>query len=221
MYKTLAATAALALFSNEAEAKISFGKCPKIEYMNDFDANRYSGKWFEIVRDRQNPYTISTDCVTKEFAPFDADNKSMDLFFRGWYAFKWGYMGVNGTLYQCDEGSPDTFTCMATMGGGSHRSPITVWNTDYDDFDISYTCSEYLDGKMKFESFSVAARTPTISKQTLAKVSQIVHENIPQYDLNKSSGLYWTKQQKGCEYEWHFDKKDNKQTPKDAPAFLN
>lgn len=141
MYKTIAAAAALALFSNTAEAKISFGKCPEINNMSDFDAKRYSGKWYEIVRDRQNPYTISTDCVTKEFGTFKEADKSMDLFFRGYYAFKMGYMGVNGTLYQCDEGSPDSFTCMATMGGGTHRSPITVWNTDYDNFDISYTCS--------------------------------------------------------------------------------
>ena len=112
------------------------------------------------MRDRQNPYSISTDCVTKEFGSLNAEEESMDLYFRGYYWMKLGYMGVNGTLYQCDEGTKDTFTCMATMGGGSHRSPITVWNTDYDNFDIYYSCSNILKGNMKFEMFSVTSRTP-------------------------------------------------------------
>ena len=39
-------------------------------------------------------------------------------------------MGVNGTMYQCDEGSSKTWTCMATMGGGSHRVPFKIFDTD-------------------------------------------------------------------------------------------
>ena len=96
------------------------------------------------------------------------------------------------------------------MGGGTHRSPIKIWNTNYDDFDISYGCSEYFDGKMKFETFSVASSTPNLATNALAQVSKIVQENIPQYDLKKSSGLYWTKQNDWCKYEWHFDKKSKK-----------
>lgn len=205
MNKSLAAVAALAMFAGSADAKVSFGECPKMEYIDNFEASRYSGKWYEIVRDRQNPYTISTDCVTKEFAPFNAEEESMDLFFRGYYFLKMDYMGVNGTLYQCDQGSPETWTCQATMGGGTHRSPIMVWNTDYDNFDISYSCKSIFGGKMKFETFSVAAREPVISEENLEKVKAIVKENIPQYDLDTASGLYWTRQKNWCQYDWKFD----------------
>jgi len=205
MNKSLAALAAVAMFTNTADAKISFGACPTTEYISDFEADRYSGKWFEVVRDRTNPYTISTDCVTKEFGAFNTEEKSMDLYFRGYYFVKLDYMGVNGTLYQCDEGSSESFTCMATMGGGSHRSPIMIWNTDYENFDISYSCKNILDGKMKFETFSVASRTPEISEESLEKVKAIVKENIPQYDLDHSKGLYWTKQNNWCTYQWQFD----------------
>ena len=144
---SLASIAALSLFTTgSADAKWSMGACPKVEYISDFDAERYSGKWFEIVRDRTNPWTLSADCVTKEFGELNAEEKSMDLYFRGYYYLKMGYMGVNGTLYQCDEGAPDTFTCQATMGGGTHRSPIMVWNTDYENFDIHYYCTNYMEG---------------------------------------------------------------------------
>lgn len=35
------------------EAKVSWGKCPKVKYMDqsNFMPWRYSGKWYEIVRD--------------------------------------------------------------------------------------------------------------------------------------------------------------------------
>merc|ERR1712032_1812317 len=95
--------------------------------MADFDPARYSGKWYEIVRDRQNPYTIGSECVTREFAQLNEDEMSMDLNFRGYYLWRFGYMNGSGTLYQCDEGSADSWTCKATMGGSSKRSPFKIW----------------------------------------------------------------------------------------------
>ena len=65
--------------------------------MDDFKPQAYSGKWYEIVRDRLNPYTISTDCVTKEFGM----NKQgdVDLYFRGYYSLLGRYSGIDGTMY--------------------------------------------------------------------------------------------------------------------------
>ena len=183
-----------ALGLSNSEAKISFGACPETKYMADFDAARYSGKWYEIVRDRMNLHTLTADCVTKEFAPLNTEQESMDLYFRGYYYIKMGYMGIDGTLYQCDEGSPSTFTCQATMGPSPHRSPIRIWHTDYDTFDISYDCSEMFGGRLKSESFSVAARQPEISQETRDRVNAVIRERIPHYDLDTASGLYWTKQ---------------------------
>ncbi len=64
----------------------------------------------------------------------------MDLYFRGYYPFLGDYMGVDGTMYQCDEGSSKTWTCMATMGGGSHRIPFKIFDTDYESYEIMYNC---------------------------------------------------------------------------------
>ena len=62
---------------------------------------------------------------------------------------------------------------------------------------------------MKFEMFSVASRTPEISQENLDKVKAIVNENIPQYNLDSSKGLYWTKQNDWCKYQWQFDQSTN------------
>lgn len=204
MQKSFAAIAALttAYMADSVDARWSFGECPKVENMANFDPARYSGQWYEIVRDRQNPYTISTDCVTKEFAPYNEQDKSMDLYFRGYYAWRFGYMGATGTMYQCDEGSPDSFTCMATMGRSPKRSPFSIWHTDYDNFDIQYMCSNHWGGRVKFEMFSVSSRTPEMSDETLDQVKQIVQDKIPQYNLDRARGLYWTQQQGWCDYDW-------------------
>ena len=109
----------------EAEGKLSWGECPKVSYLEKFDKSAYVGKWYEIFRDKHNLYTHHADCVTREFASNKEGN--VDLYFRGFYnLFGWGfYNGIDGTLYNCDEGSADSFTCMATMGHwSSQKYPI-------------------------------------------------------------------------------------------------
>ena len=76
--------------------------------MTEFDAKAYSGKWYEIVRDSTNPYTIGADCVTKEFSPFDEKTKSMDTYFRGFYHASQSYKGVDGTMYDCGQSTDKT-----------------------------------------------------------------------------------------------------------------
>ena len=83
MYKNILPVATAALLST-ADARINYGKCPEVSYMQDFKTAGYSGKWYEIVRDSTNPMTLTTECVTKEFSPVKED-ESMDLYFRGFY----------------------------------------------------------------------------------------------------------------------------------------
>ena len=101
--KLSTAICALLLISSTS-ARLSAGSCPEnIEYMTEFDASRYSGMWYEVVRDTSNPYTLNSDCVTKEFSDFHKSSQSMDLYFRGYYHLASAYRGVNGTLYECGQ----------------------------------------------------------------------------------------------------------------------
>merc|ERR1712100_192490 len=96
-------------------------------------------------------------------------------------------------------------------------APIKVWHTDYENYDISYSCSEHLGGRVKYETFAVAARTPTISAEALEAVKKVVRERLHQYDLDHADGLYWNKQNGWCQYDWHFD---SAAVPQDQSAFL-
>ncbi len=91
-------------------------------------------------------------------------------------------MGVNGTMYQCNEGTSKTWTCMATMGGGSHRIPFKIFDTDYKSYQIMYSC-ENIDEFSKTESFAVSSRTPLVTKEFYDKVNKVIKQKIPQYDL--------------------------------------
>ena len=46
---------------------------------------------------------------------------------------------------------------MATMGGRQERKPIKMLDTDYENYEIYYDCSEY--AWFKTESFAVSSRT--------------------------------------------------------------
>ena len=144
-------------------ARISAGKCPQVEYVKNFDSRAYAGKWYEQVRDRMNVYTLNADCVTKEFSLNSAGD--VDLYLRAYYGGLLSYKGINGTMYQCKEGSPTTFTCMATMGTSTERSPFNILDTDYKNYDIVYYCKD-LAGFMKSESFAVSSREEHMSHET-------------------------------------------------------
>ena len=128
-------------------------------------------------------------------------NGSLDLYFRGFYRFLGKYRGVNGTLYKARAGAPHT--AMATMGGRPHRQPFSIFATDYKNYEIYYSCSNIADGFMKYEMFSISTRKMKIDKLTLAKVKAIVKSRLPSYDLDKTSGLVWTKQGGDCKYVWN------------------
>ena len=68
MYKSLALISAATLLQGEADARMSFGKCGEENNMVPFSKERFAGKWFEQVRDPENIYTMSADCVTMEFS---------------------------------------------------------------------------------------------------------------------------------------------------------
>ena len=91
---------------------------------------------------------------------------------------------------------------MATMAGKSFRIPFKIYYTDYENFDISYSCKKIKDGN-KVETFAIAVRDQVPSPEILQKVKTFVKERIPQYDLDTSKDLHFTIQgQQKCKYEW-------------------
>ena len=191
----------------DVNARISFGSCPEVKQMANFDKYQYVGKWFEIVRDYQNPFTYFTTCVTMEFSSVK-DDGSFDQNYRGYYWPVFWYGNNDGVYYQCGEDSTLTWTCQATMGGGTIRGDIKIFDTDYTNYKILYDCNDIMGGLMKYETFNVFSREPTMPKEAYNLAKAQVKEKLPQYDLDWWGWtLEWTWQNGLCDYEsgWKFD----------------
>ena len=188
-----------------AAAKWHLGRCPEVQYIEDFDPIAYTGKWYEVYRDKNMCHTKYADCVTKEFNT--NENGNTDLYFRGFYNWHgWGrYFGVNGELSECETGSSDTYTCLASMGHhGKHKytkRPINVLATDYENYDIYYECHDFF-GFFNMDNLSISSRnTHKMSEDKIDEVVEVVKHKLPHYNLKKD--MYFTKQgEDKCDYYW-------------------
>ena len=55
--------AAIALIG-AASAKMSFGACPKVPLVADFDKEAFAGQWYEQLRESSFLYEFGQECVT-------------------------------------------------------------------------------------------------------------------------------------------------------------
>ena len=189
-------------------AKFRLGWCPDYQTQENFDAEAYSGQWFQVYRDRHNWWTRGADCVTKEFELTEDGN--LDFYFRGFYNWHgWGkYLGIGGELTDMELGSPDTFTGMATMHGHCHwskhwggkKTEFQVLATDYENYDVSYYCKDF-HGLFHFDTLDISSRKPEMAEEVQEEVRAVIEEKLPRYHLDR--GMYWTKQgEDRCDYYW-------------------
>ena len=194
---------AIVALAGAAQAALSFGKCPTVEYVDKFDATKYAGQWYNVYKDRWMPYTLTADCITQNFTPREDGN--VDLYFRGYYWALADYMGVNGTMFQCGEGSKDTWTCQASMGTTdvhAKRHPIHVLATDYENWNVGYECKEHHSGFYKTEWVTINARTPQISDEAMNAALAAIKKQSPSYDTSNWT-LTLVKQGETCDYDWN------------------
>ena len=65
------------------EARMSFGACPEMTYQENFDMNAFSGKWYELERDKIFTWEFGQECVTENFMPTSDDGAAQSFYFRG------------------------------------------------------------------------------------------------------------------------------------------
>ena len=55
------------------DARMSFGECPEVSYQENFDMSAFSGKWYEVERDKIFTWEFGQECVTENFMPTSED----------------------------------------------------------------------------------------------------------------------------------------------------
>lgn len=172
-----------------------FGKCkvqPTPQVVQNFNIQKYAGKWFEQYRDKQ--FLFSTgECVTAEYS-LNPDGKSVKV--------------VNSELRS--EGKRKSAIGTATCPTSEAKCTVTfdesifsrltkgnywVYDTDYENYSIVYSCSEYL-SIFYAEFVWVLTREPTPSKETLDKTDAALNRlGYPRDNLRTR-----TVQGDGCKY---------------------
>ena len=177
-------------------SRMSIGKCPEPENVTNLDKARYAGMWYGIERDPMTPMLVSADCNYKKFTV--DSNGDLDLWYQAYYwTMMFSYGGIGGKMY-CEPGNKKT--CEGTMESFStERSPISVLATDYDNYAISFRCSEMM-GFVRNDYIQISGRETTMSDAILAEAKRVIAQKLPDIDID-SQVLYKTKQGGDCKYD--------------------
>jgi len=157
--------------------------CPEVHLEPEFDAQRYTGLWYEHARDKSISFERG-NCQQARYGPIGSD----------------GRLGVKNSQPKAD-GSFDTIEGYAECQGarcevnfrwyipsGDYR----ILDTDYDNYSIVYSCGKLL-GVFRYQYVWVLGRAPTFSHWNT--VNSTLAAQVPGYD-----SLYYTRQGGDCQY---------------------
>merc|ERR1712159_136273 len=100
------------LAASTTEAKIGFGKCPKVKFMENIDKERYSGRWYAILRDDDKNPQYKTRCDAWENKL--RDDGDIDLHIHSHSGNeKRDKKGFDALMTKCGE-DPEVSTCKVT-----------------------------------------------------------------------------------------------------------
>ena len=86
-----------ALFATAAEASYHWGGCPAFTYMGDeFEVAKYTGHWFEIIRDKYTFFEIGSDCIQADYGLREDGSVSVKNSAHRWW---WGWSSVEGSAW--------------------------------------------------------------------------------------------------------------------------
>ena len=156
--------------------------------MAEFDVERYTGTWYEIVRDRTTPFELLMGCVVAQYDGPDPTDGSIGVTNSG-FNFKDGWTSAHGNAVQV--GKPGTGSLAVAFDGMPEQlvddePNYLVIDTDYDTYSIVYSCGNVL-GFFTFDMLWVLAREPTLSEDTLTSIRDKIETVLPDYNLSRQA----------------------------------
>ncbi|XP_006884345.1 PREDICTED: apolipoprotein D [Elephantulus edwardii] len=173
MMSTLLLLSALAsLFMGEAKGQsLQAGKCPDPPVQENFDLNKYLGRWYEIEK---IPTTFESGrCIQANYTLKENGNIQV----------------INQEIR--DDGSLNQIEGEATVPDASEPaklgvkfswlmpiSPYWVLDTDYENYSVVYSCVSFIQ-LFHFEYAWILARTPSLPPETVSNLKA----SLTSYDI--------------------------------------
>lgn len=158
------------------QATFSWGSCPKVELQQNFDISRYTGNWYEVLRNKDMPYEKGV-CSRAQYG-LNADG-TVSVVNSEVRQGKWN--SVDAYAY-CDSENPSQ--CHVKFSRFAPAGDYKVLSTDYDNYSLVFSCFSI--GFAHWKWVWVLARNPNFDFAQF--VPDIEKLGIP------SSGLYYTPQ---------------------------
>lgn len=116
----------------------SFGRCPNVRGISNFDKSQYSGTWYEYANVFEI-YDIGAECIR---ATYTDDGATIGVFNEALNTITGSYQSVRGSArFASDDGTGELIVELRGSNGGSQPN-YKVVDTDYTSYAIVYNCYE-------------------------------------------------------------------------------
>ena len=151
----------------------TWGKCPDVDLMANFDPSQYTGTWYEIYRDAATPFEKDQDCVTATYGEYS--DTAVTVYNRASYSS--GKVNDISGIASCHGAK-----CKVKFNWFIPSGNYWVVDTDYTSYSVVYSCNSYFFGLFKAEGLWILSRSTTLATADTQK--QTVRDKIPSYDVD-------------------------------------
>ena len=185
-----------ALLWTAADAATKRGSCAdhlKTGQAN-FDEQAFLGQWYEVAKD-EDFFNLEKSCSNETFTrKFNGElvvgKNTYDLVDR------WDQKQLNAVLNKTGNGEYVVFPD-GTVGDRDANANFLILDTDYVNYAVEYVCVNIVPGKLFVESVSIKSREQTISDSTIAYITLLLEQKIPDYEFDN---LYFIDQCRICPF---------------------
>ncbi|XP_045183163.2 apolipoprotein D-like [Mercenaria mercenaria] len=159
---------------------VSLGSCPEVKLQENFDLDRYLGKWYENRR-YANWFSLFSNCVTAEYTKLSETSVKVNN--TGWlYLSNESDTAIGNAIVQEGAKLGVRFSEFSPYGN------YWVLSTDYTSHSIVWSCEESPKGAIQFNSqlLWILSRSPEgLSETELDRLFDILHGYGINTDIRK------------------------------------
>nr|APA33912.1 seminal fluid protein [Nilaparvata lugens] len=192
--EVLVIAALLSIYGSADGQVISVGGCPDMSVVDNFEPNKYTGRWYEAER-VFNPFEVGGSCITGDYT-IEEDNFNHPTgnllvvhSMTNWLGRK---ISKSADAFPLDRSSRKA-KYLLKYKGSPFTGPYWILDTDYDTYSVVYSCTSVL-GLLSFKYVWLLTRLPQAPKYTIDNMESVLKKN------NLSSILLIKTYQKNCKY---------------------